>query len=904
MSTIEHSGAVGAEVHATKEAPNIAKNGGLQEWNSGTTVQPDDFTDVGTPDILRVAGERDNWNDTPFAVRYTATGAANEGGSQTYSNLKPDTKYGIVIRARATAGDTARIFTTGASVEVDTETISTTYVDLTGTFTTDSTPTDVVLSLVAKGTGDIVWFAKIMVVEGNVLPTFAPRFDATSINNVTAAANLTDNALVRGDGGAKGIQTSGILIDDSDNITGVNDLSVGNDLLVSGIATLQNTGLRILDTDDSHVLIIAPGSNLTADKTLTLATGDADRTITLSGDPTLSDWFNQSVKTTAAPEFAPASNAITIQNTTDFSSNQVAIFKSGNRGTPADGDNGYVSLYNDDSTGTQVEFSRISWVATDVTNTTKDGRLTLSTMVDNGLTAGMSVVGQSIGVGTLVPGVDLAGSTGDLTGNYFHIKNTTNAAGLIVEGTSGGATLNLIDLGAGANQRFLQLTVDGGIGKWRGLQSDSSTVQHDNIFVMSLGTGNVGAGTDAPGVDLAGDTSDFLSDQLFHIKGTSIVDARLIIEGGQPHLDMINLGAGANLKWLRLSVGSGVATWSSINDDGTEKTGDILQIGIGGDGVGVAGAVQVGGTLTLDSGSIVDSSGAISFGNENLSTTGSMGVGVIPLNKFHVEGSVSGDFLTLLKNTNANGWGLRIQAGSDNTDNALLVEDKDGGDLFRVFSGGNAVFSGNVGLGVTPSGAKLHLEGAATADARIKLVQTTAGLTGVIQQGSSGLSIDANGVQSISLVTNGSNGIVLSSSGQVFMPFVFSDVISGSVNDLEIKSDGQLGIQISSMKYKKNIRRGIEAAIDTSWLHDIEMTKWDSKDGILKDEISPIAEEMVIVNRKMVGFKAIKGVVQKDGKDVYYDTGEPETIVKSRLIYPILNEVQKLRRDLNAHINA
>lgn len=39
--------------------------------------------------------------------------------------------------------------------------------------------------------------------------------------DVTAAANITDNALVRGDGGAKGIQQSGILIDDSDNITNI-----------------------------------------------------------------------------------------------------------------------------------------------------------------------------------------------------------------------------------------------------------------------------------------------------------------------------------------------------------------------------------------------------------------------------------------------------------------------------------------------------------------------------------------------------------------------------------------------------------------------------------------------------------------------------------------------------------
>ena len=73
---------------------------------------------------------------------------------------------------------------------------------------------------------------------------------------------------------------------------------------VAGVTTLTNTGLHLLDTDASHDLIIAPGSNLTADRTLTLTTGDAARTITLSGNPTLADWFDQSVKTAATPTFA------------------------------------------------------------------------------------------------------------------------------------------------------------------------------------------------------------------------------------------------------------------------------------------------------------------------------------------------------------------------------------------------------------------------------------------------------------------------------------------------------------------------------------------------------------------------------------------------------------------------
>jgi hypothetical protein len=58
--------------------------------------------------------------------------------------------------------------------------------------------------------------------------------------------------------------------------------------IVTGPLTLPNTGLHLLDTNASHDLIIAPGSDLSADRTLTLTTGDADRTLTLGGDTTLS----------------------------------------------------------------------------------------------------------------------------------------------------------------------------------------------------------------------------------------------------------------------------------------------------------------------------------------------------------------------------------------------------------------------------------------------------------------------------------------------------------------------------------------------------------------------------------------------------------------------------------------
>lgn len=69
-------------------------------------------------------------------------------------------------------------------------------------------------------------------------------------------------------------------------------------------STVQATGFHLVDTDASHVLKLVAGSNLSADRTLTITPGDAARTITLTGSPTLADWFDQGVKTTSGPTFA------------------------------------------------------------------------------------------------------------------------------------------------------------------------------------------------------------------------------------------------------------------------------------------------------------------------------------------------------------------------------------------------------------------------------------------------------------------------------------------------------------------------------------------------------------------------------------------------------------------------
>lgn len=74
----------------------------------------------------------------------------------------------------------------------------------------------------------------------------------------------------------------------------------------------NNTGLQIYDTDGSNVLTVTVNSDLTADRTLTIVTGDSSRTITLNGDVTLNDWFDQAVKQASSVKHAD----ITLSNLT------------------------------------------------------------------------------------------------------------------------------------------------------------------------------------------------------------------------------------------------------------------------------------------------------------------------------------------------------------------------------------------------------------------------------------------------------------------------------------------------------------------------------------------------------------------------------------------------------------
>lgn len=154
------------------------------------------------------------------------------------------------------------------------------------------------------------------------------RFLGSSFNFLdtgTLSFGNTDDVTMRWfDGGGSGefrISTAesgeAIRIDSSDNSV----------ILPNG--ALYAVGVGLIDSDGTNYLTLAATGDLTNDRSLHFNVGDANRIVTLSGNPTLSDWFDQSVKTTASPTF----NTLTISNggtAINFSTGAILNFASGN----------------------------------------------------------------------------------------------------------------------------------------------------------------------------------------------------------------------------------------------------------------------------------------------------------------------------------------------------------------------------------------------------------------------------------------------------------------------------------------------------------------------------------------------------------------------------------------------
>lgn len=116
--------------------------------------------------------------------------------------------------------------------------------------------------------------------EGQVLQVIGGQLAfGTGGGDVTSSANLADNSLIRGDGGAKGVQQTGITITDDDVVEDVAGLTLldgtSASLTVPSGSTLQHMILTINNTHTytingsmvSHLVTVASGGTLVVNGT-------------------------------------------------------------------------------------------------------------------------------------------------------------------------------------------------------------------------------------------------------------------------------------------------------------------------------------------------------------------------------------------------------------------------------------------------------------------------------------------------------------------------------------------------------------------------------------------------------------------------------------------------------------
>jgi len=104
------------------------------------------------------------------AIKINTSEESNVGIWYIFRHLKPSTTYSVRVWVKVTSGNTAWVYTSGGSSNMDETSTSTTGEHLTGTFTTDATPTNIKLTLATINGGDIVWFDALTVVEGSTPP--------------------------------------------------------------------------------------------------------------------------------------------------------------------------------------------------------------------------------------------------------------------------------------------------------------------------------------------------------------------------------------------------------------------------------------------------------------------------------------------------------------------------------------------------------------------------------------------------------------------------------------------------------------------------------------------------------------------------------------------------------------
>ena len=440
--------------------------------------------------------------------------------------------------------------------------------------------------------------------------------DCTGNLNGPVGTFSIDSVLKVKDATGRYVSATGVTIDSSDNLDVPGDITAQN-LYVTA------DGIKILDHDDTNWLTFATSSNLTADRTLDILTGDADRTLDLSGaqgslyyvdgsgntvplSPGISGQFLKTQGAAANPIWdtpggsgdvlGPASstdNAITRFDGTTGKTIQNSVITLSDTGT-FDRNAGSIVF----STTSSGDISVSPADALNLSGTTGDWQTTGAITIDS--TGGAISIGSDANAQPINIGTGAAART-------ITIGNTTGASNVVINtGTvSGVFDVNSYATEIGASD-YIELAISG-TGY---ISLDAATVTS-----YSSGTFNV----DADGGITINSTGGAISigadadAQAINI-GTGAA-ARTMTFGNSTGATAISLNVGTG----GLNLGTNATAHDTTIGSATSNSGITLQTGTG------AYRVNAGGLYDINANAItIDGTGISIDGTSasNLSTTG------------------------------------------------------------------------------------------------------------------------------------------------------------------------------------------------------------------------------------------------------------------------------------------
>ena len=231
-----------------------------------------------------------------------------------------------------------------------------------------------------------------------------------------------------------------------------------------------------------------------------------------------------------------------------------------------------------------------------------------------------SVRWLNLWVDNITMGGAFAGATGTFSSTLAVTGLTTIAS---LKGTGSVTITDILDEDNMASDSATKLATQQSIKAYVDAQVDTA-----DTLAEILAIGNTTGGTD---VSVSTDDKVQFRDAAIYINSSA--DGQLDIVADteiQIATTTVDLNGNLDVSGTALVTGVLTATATSVHTGGITSGGDIISDTDSTDSIGSTGVrwlkgwydTLTAGTLTIGSGSITDSSGAISFGNENLTTTG------------------------------------------------------------------------------------------------------------------------------------------------------------------------------------------------------------------------------------------------------------------------------------------